>query len=72
MKLLGQRGAESLFSGLKKKRIKKQIYKNRQSASAVISDYIESFYNPTNRHSHVGVSPEAFEAIANQPRRRVH
>ena len=65
--------AESFFSSLKKERIKKQIYKNRASAAADISDYVESFYNPTRRHSHVGgVSPEAFETIASQPRRRVH
>ena len=55
--------AESFFSSLKKERIKKRIYKNRDIASADVFDHIESFYNPTRRHSHVGgVSPEAFEA----------
>jgi len=50
--------AESFFSSLKKERIKKRIYKNRELANADISDYIESFYNPSRRHKHLGgVSP---------------
>ena len=44
--------AESFSGSLKKERIKKQIYKNRELASAEIADHIESFYNPTRRHSH--------------------
>ena len=57
--------AESFFASLKKERIKKHIYKNRELASADVSDYIEAFYNRTRRHRHVaGVSPEAFEANA--------
>jgi putative transposase len=64
--------AESFFSSLKKERIKKRIYKNRDIAHAEISEYIESFYNRTRRHSHLGgVSPEDFEA-AGRRRRRVH
>jgi putative transposase len=55
--------AESFFGSLKKERIKKRIYKNRELATADISDYIESFYNRTRRHSHLsGLSPEQFEA----------
>jgi putative transposase len=62
--------AESFFSSLKKERIKKQIYKNRALASADVADYIDSFYNRTRRHSHLGgVSPEQFEA-AHKPRRK--
>lgn len=54
--------AESLFSSLKKERIRKRIYKTRELAKADIFDYIEAFYNRTCRHSHLGdVSPEAFE-----------
>ena len=50
--------AESFFSSLKKERIKKRIYKTRELAIADIADYIEAFYNPTRRHSHLGgVSP---------------
>ena len=64
--------AESFFSSLKKERIKKRIYKNREIAIADISDYIEAFYNPTRRHSHLGgVSPEAYESAA-IGRRAVH
>jgi putative transposase len=64
--------AESFFRSLKKERIKKRIYKNREIAHADISEYIESFYNRTRRHSHLGgVSPEDFEA-AGRRRRRVH
>jgi putative transposase len=55
--------AESFFGSLKKERIKKRIYKDRELAVADISDYIESFYNRTRRHSHLsGMSPEQFEA----------
>jgi putative transposase len=62
--------AESFFSSLKKERIKKQIYKNRELAKADVADYIDSFYNRARRHSHLGgVSPDEFEA-AHKPRRR--
>lgn len=65
--------AESFFSSLKKERIKKRIYKNRELAIADISDYIESFYNRTRRHSHLGgVSPVEFESAHRRGRRRVH
>jgi len=64
--------AESFFSSLKKECIKKRIYKNRELAVAEIAQYIESFYNRTRRHSHLGgVSPEQFEA-AGRRRRGVH
>ncbi len=55
--------AESFFSSLKKEQIKKRIYRTRSVAHADIADYIESFYNPTRRHSYLnGVSPEAYES----------
>jgi putative transposase len=55
--------AESFFGSLKKERIKKRIYANRDVARADIADYIDTFYNRTRRHSHIGgVSPEVFEA----------
>jgi putative transposase len=57
---------------LKKERIKKRIYKNREIAVADITDYIEAFYNQTRRHGHLGgVSPEEFESAA-KGRRAVH
>jgi putative transposase len=63
--------AESFFGSLKKERIKKQIYKNRELAIADVADYIDAFYNHTRRHSHLGgVSPEQFEAA--HRRNRVH
>jgi len=57
--------AESFFASLKKERIKKRIYNNRDQAIAEVSDYIDSFYIPVRRHRHLGgVSPEEFEARA--------
>jgi putative transposase len=65
--------AESFFGSLKKERIKKHIYKNRELALADVSDYIETFYNQTRRHSHLGgISPEKFEATHEAGRRSVH
>jgi len=65
--------AESFFSSLKKERIKKKIYRNRQLAIADISDYIDLFYNRTRRHQHLGgVSPDEFEAAATSPNMGVH
>jgi putative transposase len=58
---------------LKKERIKKHIYKNRDLAVADIAAYIESFYNGSRRHSHLGgVSPEAFEAMSEQRKQGLH
>jgi putative transposase len=65
--------AESFFASLKKERVKKRIYPNRELALADVSDYIDSFYNRTRRHSHLGgVSPEQFEAAHRSRRRTVH
>lgn len=65
--------AESFFSSLKKERIKKKIYRTRELARADVADYIDSFYNPTRRHSHLGgVSPEQFEAAHKSQRKGVH
>lgn len=65
--------AESFFGSLKKERVKKRIYKNRELAIEDVSDYIDAFYNPTRRHQHLGgVSPDEFEAAAKQPKDGVH
>ena len=57
--------AESFFASLKKERIKKRIFKNRELARAELSEYITTFYNRTRRRQHLGgISPEAFEASA--------
>jgi putative transposase len=59
--------AESFVGTCKKEGITRRIYKNRDLATADVSDYIESFYNPTRRHSRLGgVSPEEFEVAAKQ------
>lgn len=64
---------ESFSGSLKKELIEKHIYKNRELALADVSEYIESFYNRTRRHSHLGgVSPEQFEAAHKVRRRGVH
>ena len=59
--------AEAFFGSLKKERIKKQIYKNRELAIAALAAYIDTFYNRTRRQSLGGLSPEQFEA-AHKPR----
>jgi len=65
--------AESFFSSLKKERIKKHIYKNRELAIADISQYIDSFYNRSRRHSFLGgMSPEQFEAAHLTRQKGVH
>jgi putative transposase len=65
--------AESFFSSLKKERIKKQIYKNRELALNDVGDYIDAFYNRSRRHSYLGgVSPEQFEATHRRRGRGVH
>jgi putative transposase len=54
--------AESFFSSLKKERIKKRIYKNRDLANADIADYIEVFYNRQRLHQTLDyVSPVRYE-----------
>lgn len=64
---------ESFFSSLKKERIKKQIYKNRELAIAAVAAYIDNFYNETRRHSHLGsVSPEQFEVAHTSRRQGLH
>jgi len=54
--------AESFFQLLKRERIKRRTYKDRDDARRDIFDYIEMFYNPVRRHGHVGnLSPVEFE-----------
>lgn len=58
--------AESFFQLLKRERIKKKIYKNRELARQDIFEYIEMFYNPKRKHGNNGLlSPIAFEAQQN-------
>ena len=65
--------AEAFFGSLKKELIKKQIYKSRDLATAAIADYIETFYNRSRRHSHLGgLSPEQFETAHKSVKQGVH
>ena len=58
--------AESFFATLKVELVHKQLYTSRAQAVASIGDYIDSFYNPVRRHSHVDyVSPIEFELKSN-------
>jgi putative transposase len=64
---------EAFFGSLKKELIKKQIYKSRDLATAAIDGYIETFYNRSRRHGHLGgVSPEQFEAAHKSRKQGVH
>lgn len=56
--------AESFFQLLKRERIRRRAYKNREDARSDIFDYIEMFYNPVRRHGHAGnLSPIDFERL---------
>lgn len=54
--------AECLFQLLKRQRIRRRIYADREEARRDVFDYIEKFYNPKRRNGYVGrVSPIQFE-----------
>lgn len=54
--------AESFFQLLKRERIKRKTYKDREEARQDIFNYIEMFYNPIRRHSYTDdLSPVEFE-----------
>jgi putative transposase len=54
--------AESFFQLLKRERIRRRIYTDREEARRDVFDYIEMFYNPKRSHSHAdGLSPVQFE-----------
>lgn len=54
--------AESFFQLLKRERIRRRIYLDREEARRDIFDYIELFYNPKRRHGHAnGLAPVEFE-----------
>jgi putative transposase len=54
--------AESFFGSLKRERVNRRNYKTVSEARADVFDYVEMFYNPRRRHSHLGdVSPEVYE-----------
>jgi putative transposase len=54
--------AESFFASLKAEWVDHQNYETHETARASLGDYIDGFYNPTRRHSHLAyVSPIEFE-----------
>jgi putative transposase len=54
--------AESFFQPLKRQRVRRKIYVDREKARQDIFDYIEMFYNPTRRHGYNNrLSPANFE-----------
>ena len=58
---------ESSFQLLKRVRVRRRVYANRDEAGQDIFDYIEMFYNPVRRHSHNdGLSMVKYEMKFNQ------
>jgi putative transposase len=56
---------ESFFGTLKAELVRGQVYPSRAVATAAIADYIDNFYNPQRRHSHLQyLSPIEFELRA--------
>ena len=54
--------AESFFQLLKRERIRRKIYADREATRRDIFDYIEFFYNSRRRHGYAdGVAPVEFE-----------
>jgi putative transposase len=54
--------AESFFASLKAEWVDYQDYASHAAAVRSVSDYIDGFYNPARRHSHLDyVSPIQFE-----------
>jgi len=54
--------AGSFFQLLKRKRVRRKTYIDREEARREIFDYIEMFYNPKRRYSYTNdVSPLEFE-----------
>ncbi len=54
--------AESFFATLKKELVNRRSWPTRSQLSGEVFEYIEAFYNPTRRHSTLGMlSPTQFE-----------
>ena len=57
--------AESFFASLKAELVDHERYPSHSAAVASIADYIENFYNPLRRHSHLGyLNPIEYELRA--------
>jgi putative transposase len=56
--------AENFFPTLECELLDRSVFENRNQARMAIFDYIETFYDPTRRHSSIGnLSPAQFERI---------
>ena len=65
--------AESFFGILKRERVNRVRYRNRDEARADIFEYIECFYNRKRRHGYLGnISPAAFEEMTAGQYETVH
>ena len=54
--------AESFFKLLKRKRIRRKVYRSHDEARQDVFDYIEMFYNPKRKYVRNGMlSPVEFE-----------
>jgi putative transposase len=54
--------AESFFQLLKRERIRREVYRDREEAKRDVFDYIEMFYNPKRRHGYSNrLSPIDYE-----------
>lgn len=61
--------AESFFGTIKTELLDRMPWATRRGARSAIGDYIDSFYNPRRRHSHLGyLSPVEFERRHRQER----
>ena len=59
---------ESFFGILKRERVIRLRYRNREQARADLFEYIEVFYNRKRRHGYLGnISPDDFERQSNGP-----
>ena len=57
--------AESFWATLKTECFHHQLPATRAQAKSMIFDYIETFYNPSRRHSSLGyLSPAEFEHLS--------
>ena len=63
--------AESFFQLLKRERIRRKIYADREEARRDVFGYIELYYNPTRRHGYnnrqspANFEKQYFERLAN-------
>jgi transposase InsO family protein len=54
--------AESFFASLRAELVDHERFATRRAAIDAIADYIDNFYNPERRHSHLGfLNPIEFE-----------